>query len=336
MENNQDSGIAYLESSGGVVFNNTVNKNVHGIRFSVGSRDNVVAGNTFEDNTGYDVYLYMGNDAVVEAESGSPTNNIFFGNTFSGNTGGARFDDSVDTQFVSNSVRAWADFELKNSDNGLILGNTFPADMGYISSGSCLNSASDVVFGDVCSHAPITNPFGQSDFERIIGGKDRMPETATTETPPDSQMNLSFPTASSSSISGSSGSVSPSVSSFSAAPTVLSGLFVHTMTPTAVSRNVLIIPPSESSSSGSSSGGGGGTVGGTGDGSGGDDDDFLFVSSTGPTASPTPTEEESNGAHTAVAAPMIAGWVGFVGVILAVTNLGQSCDSLDGWWWSSL
>lgn len=94
VENNQDSGIAYLESSGGVVFNNTVNNNVRGIRFSVGSRDNVVAGNAFEDNTGYDVYLYMGNDAVVEAESGSPTNNIFFDNTFSGNAGGSSFHDS--------------------------------------------------------------------------------------------------------------------------------------------------------------------------------------------------------------------------------------------------
>lgn len=142
-----------------------------------------------------------------------------------------------------------------------------------------MNSASDVVFGEVCSHTPITKPFGQSDFERIISGEDRIAETATTEAPSDSQMYSSFSTS-----SGSSGSVSPSVSSFSAAPTVSSGSFVHTLIPMAVPRDVLI--PSDSGSGS----GGGSRGGGTGGGSGGEDDDFLLGSSTGPTISPTPTQ----------------------------------------------
>ena len=169
VESNFDSGIAFLESSGGRVFNNTVANNVHGIRFSVGSRNNVIAGNTFSDNQGYDVYQYAGNDAVVEVESGNPTNNVFFANTFRGNTGGARLDDSVDSQFVSNSVEDWGEIEMRDSDNTLISGNTFPSDISYSSSVSCINSASDVAFGDVCSSAA-SNPFDQDAYENMIGG----------------------------------------------------------------------------------------------------------------------------------------------------------------------
>ncbi len=159
VEQNGDSGIAFLESSGGLVYNNTVRDNIHGIRFSVGSRNNVVAGNVFEGNTGYDLYQYAGNDAVVEVETGHPTHNIFFENEFSGNSGGARLDDSVDTQFISNDVSDWSDFEFTDSDNTLILGNTFPADMTFTSSGSCLNSGSDVEMGEPCDSPSITDPF---------------------------------------------------------------------------------------------------------------------------------------------------------------------------------
>lgn len=170
VENNGDSGIAFLESSGGVVYNNTVRNNSNGgVRFSVGSRDNVVIGNRFEDNAGFDLYTYAGSDAVVEAESGNPTDNVFFGNTFSGNAGGARLDDSVDTQFSQNWIGGWDGVELKNSDNVLILGNVFPDSMNYVSSGSCLNSASDVSFADACDNAPIAQAFDKEDLERIVG-----------------------------------------------------------------------------------------------------------------------------------------------------------------------
>ncbi|CAM9867597.1 unnamed protein product, partial [Pylaiella littoralis] len=156
VENNGDSGIAFLESSRGVVYNNTVRNNVHGVRLSVGSRDNVVAGNTFEDNTGYDVYTYAGSDAVVEAETSSPTGNIFFGNVFSGNGGGSRLDDSVDTQLSSNSAEDWDRVELRGSDNVLVLGNVLSGSAEYVSSDSCVNAASDAVgFPDVCDDAPI-------------------------------------------------------------------------------------------------------------------------------------------------------------------------------------
>lgn len=170
IEYNFDSGIAFLESGGGRVYNTTVRSNVHGIRFSVGSRNNIIAGKTFLDNQGYDVYQYAGNDEVAEVESENPSDNVFFANTFAGNTGGARLDDSIDTQFVSNTAEDWATFETRDSTNTLVQGNTFPGDTTYTTTASYINSASDVSFGDVCSRPAVTNPFDQSDFASTVGG----------------------------------------------------------------------------------------------------------------------------------------------------------------------
>ncbi|CAM9999100.1 unnamed protein product, partial [Ectocarpus sp. 13 AM-2016] len=162
IEENGDSGTGFSESSDGFVYNNTVRNNAHGIRFSVGSRDNVIAANVMEDNNGYDLYQYAGDDEVVVVESGSPMRNVFFQNVFSG-VAGLRLDYSVDTQFVSNDAVKWVDFEMRDSTNTLVLGNAFPSGMSHTPTSSCLNSASDVDFGEVCSDAAITSPSGQSD-----------------------------------------------------------------------------------------------------------------------------------------------------------------------------
>ena len=301
IEKNGDSGIAFLESSGGFVYNNTVRQNVHGIRFSVGSKDNVVANNAFEDNEGYDVYQYAGNDPVVEVETVNPTRNVFFANTFAGNTGGARLDDSVDTQFVSNNIQDWPDFEFRDSDDTLILGNTFPEGMTYSLSNSCLNSASDVDgVGIFCNTAAITDPFDQTDFGRMIGGGD-VPEikatpaatTAATQTPSDSQIQSSAPWNTSSS-SSSSGSVPPTGFFITASPTAAT----VSIAPTPASRDVGVLPSTSSSSAeedgvgaGSSSiGSSGGGRGGCGEagkaGDGGDKNQFTHTVS--PTMSPSP------------------------------------------------
>ncbi|CAN0577198.1 unnamed protein product, partial [Ectocarpus sp. 12 AP-2014] len=205
VERNGDSGIAFLESSGGLVYNNTVRENVHGIRFSVGSRQNVVADNTFEENTGYDLYQYAGNDAVVEVDSGNPTSNVIFANLFSGNAGGARLDDSVDTQLVTNTVEDWASFEMGDSVNTLIEGNTFPVDMMYTSSGSCINSASDVTFGDICTNAAAIDPFDQSDYR--TNEVDAAAETYAPSASPSASAFTATPT------------TQPSASAFTASPT---------------------------------------------------------------------------------------------------------------------
>lgn len=242
IEENGDSGIAFLESSDGFVYNNTVRNNLHGIRFSIGSRDNGIAANVVEDSNGYDLYQYAGNDEVVVVESGSPTRNVFFQNVFSGVVG-LRLDDSVDTQVVSNEVANWVDFEMRDSTNTLVVGNTFPSGMTYSSTNSCLNSGSDLDFGDVCSDTAITSLFGQSDLEDMIGSSVREDEagaggiaqTATpTQTPSDYASVYS------------SVSSAPSYALFgTAAPTVATSVAVAMATPqpTPGSRDFVISSP---------------------------------------------------------------------------------------------
>lgn len=220
VEQNGDSGIAFLESSDSLVYNNTIRNNVHGIRFSVGSRNNIISQNTFEKNQGYDLYQYAGNDDVVQVESGSPTHNIFFDNTFSGNAGGARLDDSTETQLVSNTANDWSRFEARDSTNTLLLGNTFPPDMTYTSSSSCINSASDVAFGDICSDPATTNPFDETAFAKAVGEPTQQQQAPqNTQAPSDSQPYVP--------ISAAGSSVSPTADA-TASPTAASASLEHT------------------------------------------------------------------------------------------------------------
>ena len=203
---------------------------MHGIRFSVGSRNNTVGGNTFQDNEGYDVYQYSGNDPTVEVEDGYPTSIVYFGNTFGGNTGGARLDDSMDTQFVSNMVHEWGDFEMRDSENTLILGNTFPVDMSYTSSASCINSASDVPLEDICDNAANTKPFDQSDYTNMVvtAGGEAASVITTTQSPSGS------PTIASSTLP-------PTV-----APTASFRPFITTSAPSVVPRDAILTSDSYS------------------------------------------------------------------------------------------
>ena len=147
VENNGDSGIAFLESSGGSVFGNTVVGNVHGIRFSVGSRDNVVYENVFENNSGYDVYTYEGSDAVVELPDKIVMNNVIFNNVFRGNEGGFRFDSADTSQFLGNSVSGAKEFDVRDTSVLVVYENTFPDDMVFSVSNSCIQDTIESTCG---------------------------------------------------------------------------------------------------------------------------------------------------------------------------------------------
>lgn len=168
---NEDSGIAFLESSEAIVYNNSVVENKGGgVRLSVGARDNLIIGNTFESNEGFDLYTYEGNDETVGVENGSPTRNVVYGNTFWGNDRGGRIDDAVDTQFLSNAVNDWGSLEMRDSSNTLVLGNTFPADMVHVCTGSCVNFASDIVVApeEVCVDAAEVHPWNDT-LDNVVG-----------------------------------------------------------------------------------------------------------------------------------------------------------------------
>jgi poly(beta-D-mannuronate) C5 epimerase len=78
-------GIVVFDSIGNTIANNTVAGNRFGLRFSVGTRDLQVTGNTVTGSTANAVNTYKGSDAATyTGTSGRPTNITFKDNTFTG------------------------------------------------------------------------------------------------------------------------------------------------------------------------------------------------------------------------------------------------------------
>jgi mannuronan 5-epimerase len=91
IENNEVSGqingagIAIFDSVGNTVRGNTLSGNKYGVRFSVGTRDTLVADNTVEKSLANAVFSYKGSDSpVYTGTTGRPANITFTGNTFTG------------------------------------------------------------------------------------------------------------------------------------------------------------------------------------------------------------------------------------------------------------
>jgi len=137
-----ESGIAFLESSGGVISENTLTDNGIGIRFSVGSTNNLVENNVIEGSSSWDVSTYMGNEDTVEMETGRVSNIVFKNNKLST----VSIKDSDRIEFHGNEFIGDSEFELFDS-SCLILGNTGLDKLDQ--EDSCLDSASDID-GELC------------------------------------------------------------------------------------------------------------------------------------------------------------------------------------------
>jgi poly(beta-D-mannuronate) C5 epimerase len=112
VRNNQVSGqitgggIVVFDSVGNTIEKNTVTGNKFGLRFSVGTRDTKITGNTVTDSTANAVNSYKGSDApVYTGTSGRPTGLVFSGNTFR-NAGAELFklQDSDNFTFTGGSA----------------------------------------------------------------------------------------------------------------------------------------------------------------------------------------------------------------------------------------
>jgi mannuronan 5-epimerase len=78
-------GIVIFDSIGNTVRGNTIAGNKYGLRFSVGTRDTVVAGNTITGSGTNALFTFKGSDApVYTGSTGRPTNITFTDNTFDG------------------------------------------------------------------------------------------------------------------------------------------------------------------------------------------------------------------------------------------------------------
>lgn len=136
VNHNGDSGIAIFDSHKNTIKNNNSHHNKKGLRFSVGSSDNVITDNTVAANTNYGLYFYKGSDAPTSGD-GKPKNNQFINNDITGSkiyglkmkeadnnlfknnrfiTNGESLlvETSVGNEFENNNIRG-------NKTNGLVL-----------------------------------------------------------------------------------------------------------------------------------------------------------------------------------------------------------------------
>ena len=136
-----DSGIAYLESSHGIISGNTLKNNRIGIRFSVGSVNNTVSDNVIEGSE-TSVSTFPGSDTPVEADSGRVSMITFSNNVIMG--GKIQIKESDKIVFFGNTIDGNVDFRLQDS-SALITDDVSVS----LSGDSCVDSKS-LVDGELC------------------------------------------------------------------------------------------------------------------------------------------------------------------------------------------
>ena len=74
------------------IYDNSIDNVRYGIRMSLGSSDNNIYRNTFNDCSDYGLYTYEGSDEPTEGVSdGRPSGNHFYENVVSDTAGGVKF-----------------------------------------------------------------------------------------------------------------------------------------------------------------------------------------------------------------------------------------------------
>jgi mannuronan 5-epimerase len=137
VDNTTGGGIVVFDSVGNSIKNNTITGNKYGLRFSVGTKDLAVTGNTVKDSTLHAVYTYKGSDASkYTGTSGRPTGITFTDNVFTG--AGAEL------------------FKIQDSDKFTFTGGSITP--GAPTRGPKFERAGGHVFG------PVTMPAGTTTF----------------------------------------------------------------------------------------------------------------------------------------------------------------------------
>ena len=117
---NLDSGIALYDSRNNVVRHNVLKQNLTGIRFSMGSADNLVEHNEIADNTGRGIAFFRGNDEPSPGDDARPKRNLIRGNTVRDNGAeglrvrDADFNTFEDNIFLRNATELRFEFALGN------------------------------------------------------------------------------------------------------------------------------------------------------------------------------------------------------------------------------
>lgn len=131
---NLDSGLALYQSHDNTVTNNEALRNKRGIRFSLGSQNNIISDNNFSDNTTYGIYTYQGSDDP-EGGPARPNNNSFLNNTINDNGEFAAKLKETDENTFSGNI-------FMNNAKGIIIygsspfGNVFNNTNQFIDNGT--------------------------------------------------------------------------------------------------------------------------------------------------------------------------------------------------------
>ncbi|CAM9672153.1 unnamed protein product, partial [Discosporangium mesarthrocarpum] len=129
IHNMQDACFAVLESFNLDIQNNYGEFCKYGIRFSVGSADNVFKDNTLDYMASYTLYTYFGSDGPDVADNdGRPKNNLFEGNIILNSPTGMKIKEGDSNVFKDNIFMDTSLFTLDDSIMTEVTGNTYPDD----------------------------------------------------------------------------------------------------------------------------------------------------------------------------------------------------------------
>jgi mannuronan 5-epimerase len=181
VENNSTGGgIVVFDSVGNSITGNTITGNKYGLRFSVGTKDLAVSGNTVKGSLRHAVYTYKGSDAAsYTGTSGRPTGITFTDNTFEG--AGAEL------------------FKIQDSDKFTFTGGSITP--GAPTRGPKFERAGGHVFG------PVTMPTGTTTF--ILRGTSTVQTTLAIKGIPASAVKIDKDAYSSATFDGATVSATP-------------------------------------------------------------------------------------------------------------------------------
>src|SRR3954468_5841899 len=165
------AGIAIFDTVGQTVTGNTVTNNLYGIRISVGSANNVFAGNTVTGSTKYGVYTYKGSDIPETATStgGRPVGNVFTSNTFSGSKVAAvNLTDTDGTRFDKNTFGGGA-IRVSTSAGTRIAGGILPGQAVTAAASSTVASDVKLVDADVPTTSTLADAYSKENITSTVG-----------------------------------------------------------------------------------------------------------------------------------------------------------------------
>ncbi|CAM9798108.1 unnamed protein product [Discosporangium mesarthrocarpum] len=147
--NMQDAGIAFFESFRGLIMENSITNCRLGIRLSMGSANNQIFGNYFDDIAERCLYTYEGTDEP-EVGGGRPYENYFCGNEIQNADAAIFFKNSDDLVVIGNTFEESTNtMEFDDAENTVMIGNVIHDDLTFVFENKACIEETDIDFDNV-------------------------------------------------------------------------------------------------------------------------------------------------------------------------------------------